>query len=95
MALTIMATLATKESVFGWIEGDMNITTQTIQTISTSALLDDATVECVAACQVSDICEYWTLDVQNRMCNLKESNSDTVLSETAISGAKLCDTCTA
>ena len=80
--------------VLGCVEGDTNITTQTIQTISTCAKVGDATVECLAACQVSDIYEYWISDAQKQMCNLKESNGTTVPREIAISDAQLCNTCT-
>ena len=47
-------------------------------------------MECLAACQRSDYCEHWTLDVGNWKCDLKQSNTETVQSESAISGHKLC-----
>jgi hypothetical protein len=53
--------------------------------------VDDATVECLAACQSSTICEFWTLDVENHECQFKETNVDTVYSEAAISGSKICN----
>ena len=33
------------------------------------------------------LCNYWTLDVQKQLCQMKEDNSEKVPSEIAISGA--------
>ena len=68
----------------------MNNTSPTIKSIIASSAVDDATVECMASCQASDVCEYWTLDVQNQICQLKELKSEMVPSESAVSGGKLC-----
>jgi hypothetical protein len=74
----------------GCIERETDIKTPTIKNISTSSAIDDATVECMAACQGLDICGYWTLDVQNQICELKETNLEKHPSLTSISGAKFC-----
>jgi hypothetical protein len=72
------------------IERDIQITSPTIKNISTSSAIDDATVECMAACQTLDSCEYWTVDVQHQICQLKETKVSKYRSLTAISGQKFC-----
>jgi hypothetical protein len=72
------------------IEQNTKITSPTIQNISTSSGIKDATVECMAACQSSNVCKYWTLDVQNQLCQLKETNVNKSSSVTAVSGEKFC-----
>merc|ERR1719233_2486424 len=72
-------------------EDNTNITTPTIKSIATSSVADDAIVECIAACQASSLCEYWTLDLQEQKCELKESNYENVHSWNSISGEKFCN----
>jgi hypothetical protein len=59
--------------------------------MATSTDVHDATLECLAACQASIKCKFWTVDVPRRICELKESNKGEVPSNSTISGAKICD----
>jgi hypothetical protein len=77
-------------SLSGCIEWDTKITTPTLKNFSISSSIDDATVQCMAACQALDICEYWTLEVQTQICHLKKTNLEKSLSLTSISGEKFC-----
>jgi hypothetical protein len=76
--------------VFNCVKSGVSITSPTLQAIKTSARMDHAAVECLAACQALDGCEHWTLDVENQKCELKENNTVMVQSGSAISGDKSC-----
>jgi hypothetical protein len=81
-----------RHEVFECVESHMNITSPTFLSVSTSADIEEATVQCLGACQSSDLCEYWTLDLVQRLCHLKETNGSYVATnESVISGEKFCD----
>ena len=76
--------------VFGCVE-EYNITSPSFSSFATSDDIDEATVECLAACQSTDECNYWTLDRTANTCELKVNNTGKVATVAAISGEKLCD----
>jgi hypothetical protein len=72
-------------------ESYTNITSHSFSSFPTSADVHEASIECVAACQRSDICNYWTLDVERHVCELKRENTGKVESKSAISGERKCN----
>jgi hypothetical protein len=79
--------------VFECTEGDINIESPTYSSINTSDVLDEAVIECQAACQASVDCEYWSLNREQHVCELKQSDNRKVPSQSYISGERLCDYC--
>jgi hypothetical protein len=79
-----------RHEVFDCVEEHINITSPTIATIDTSEDIDEATIQCLAACQASDVCNYWTVDIRNHTCALKLNNTGKVESEYTFSGERSC-----
>jgi hypothetical protein len=80
-----------RHGVFECVESHINITSPTVFSIATSADIDEATVQCLGACQSSNICEYWTLDLTKQLCHLKKTNDSKVATnDSVISGERLC-----
>lgn len=55
------------------VNKNVQITSPSIQSFITSPIERYATAECMAACQASDVCEYWTS--LRSVCYLKQTNS--------------------
>jgi hypothetical protein len=79
--------------VFECAEGDVNIESPTFKSIKVSKILDEAVIECQGACQASVDCQYWSLNREKHLCELKKNDTGKVPSEDHISGERLCDYC--
>jgi hypothetical protein len=71
----------------------VNITSSTFAFVTTSNLSRAATLQCLAACQSTDGCEFWTVDPSKRICELKQSSEVRVRAISANSGSKVCRGC--
>jgi hypothetical protein len=79
--------------VFECAEGDVNIESPTFKSIKASNVLDEAVIECQGACQASVDCQYWSLNREKHLCELKKNDNGKVPSGNHISGKRLCDYC--
>jgi hypothetical protein len=82
-----------RHEVFDCVQSGVNITSPTFFSVATSSDIEEATVECLGACQSSEKCNYWTLDLARQVCELKETKSGTATAanETTFSGESKCD----
>jgi hypothetical protein len=79
-----------RHRVFDCVETNLNITSPTFKTVATSSAIEDAIIECMAACQRSEICKFWTLDIKEQICALKLNKTGTAISESSFSGDGKC-----
>jgi len=79
--------------VFQCVEYNVEITSPTIKEVATTSTINKAIIECMAACQSTSICRYWSLNKENWTCQLKEKNQN-ASSETYVSGVSVCSWCT-
>jgi len=71
----------------------VNIIPPTVHAFKTVNDTEAAVIECLVDCQSLDVCESWTLDVLNLMCQLKLNSEGKVVSNDTISGTRTCRGC--